>query len=276
MTPIAFLQSLLKVNRPGAAFIMTGLGVLAAAALAVSWLGDAQNAITLALYTLIFAAAASVLSFVVTNRRMKTVLGWMFISGFGLMMFAAVDSVIQITGRVPFPVCMRSILDEPPQQCMARFAAATPALTVATAAPVPPQPGVSGPTALTPGEGQGQGAPLIVTRQAPDAALSPPRIALQFVAPMTRDTASRIATTLETADWQIDGGATGGEEVPNWPGATQVRFYDAAYQDQAALLAQDLSQALGGAPVEVRDFSTYGLLVAKNRLEIWIASAPLS
>ena len=39
MTPIEFLQSLLKINRAAAILIMTGLGVVAAGAVAVSWMG---------------------------------------------------------------------------------------------------------------------------------------------------------------------------------------------------------------------------------------------
>lgn len=271
MAPVTFLQSLLKINRPGAAFIMTGLGVLAAAALAITWLGDEQNAITLAIYTLIFAAVVSVLSFVVTNKLMKTVLGWMFITVFGLMMFAAVDSVVQMTGRVPFPVCLRSILDEPPNSCMARFADAAPAITVAAAEPQTlPQPNVSAPNTQQPD------APLTVVENASDTTLKPPRIHLQFVPPITQDTATQAATSLATAGWQIDGDPQGSEDVALWPGATQIRVYDTSYREQATLLAEDVSRALGGTPVEVRDFSDYGLLTAKNLLEIWIAPAPAS
>lgn len=276
MEPIAFLQSVLKINRTGTVFIMTGLAVLAAAALALSWLGDGQNAITLAIYILGFGVLVALLSFIVTNPLMKTVLGWMFIAGFGMTMFVAVDSVMQITNKVPYPVCLRAILEKPPHTCMAEFddgpgevvvaakTAPDPSITSQNNSVVAPAPAPPPNIELSVEE------PLVV--MPPSASVQdPPRIFMHFVAPVSRETARTTATLLVDDGWAIEGGTEGGQEIAKGPSTTQIRYYSAAYADEAAALANSLSTALNGTPVSVRDFSNSGLLAAKNLFEIWIA-----
>ncbi|KEJ95452.1 hypothetical protein SAMN05444149_102157 [Pseudosulfitobacter pseudonitzschiae] len=267
MTPIEFLQSLLKLNRGGTILIMTGLGVLAAAAIAVSWMGGGQNVITLALYILGFGVIAAILTFVVSNPLMKTVLGWMFVVVFGVILFCAFDSVIQITGRTPSPPCWRTILEEPPRICEARFENGQQgnSFAVSSDAPdLPAQPAgntseISG-TPIT-------DAPVIVAGPAP----APPVIHLQFTPPITRTTSREIARDLADNGWDIAGGSQGGEEVTRGPSRTQIRYYSADYAENARWLARDLSARLDGAEILVNDFSQAGLIAQPNLLEIWLA-----
>ena len=76
MTPVAIIQKLLQVNPTVAKFILAGLGVLAAASLAVTWIGGNPQALYLAGYILGLAFLATIIAFVANNRWMCLVLGW--------------------------------------------------------------------------------------------------------------------------------------------------------------------------------------------------------
>lgn len=270
MTPIEFLQSLLKINRAAAILIMTGLGVVAAGAVAVSWMGGGQNVITLAIYILGFGLIATVLTFVVSNPLMKTVLGWMFVVVFGLILFCAFDSVLQMTGRTPSPPCWRTILEEPPTVCKARFESGHHgnSFSVSSDAPDPSH----DPALPTPQDTDTTGAtvpdePVIVG----GPASAPPLVHLQFTPPVTRATSREIAVDLAENGWNVAGGTQGGEEVARGPSMTQIRYYSPDYAENARWLARDLSARLDGADVLVNDFSKAGLLARPNLLEIWLA-----
>ncbi len=267
MTPIDFLQSILKLNRAGTILIMTGLGVVAAGAVAVSWIGGGQNVITLAVYILGFGLVATVLTFVVSNPLMKTVMGWMFVAVLGLILFCAFDSVIQMTGRTPSPPCWRTIFEEPPHVCKARFEAGekgnsfsvTSNTPEAVETPVLPPVAVDG---MPPPE-----EPVIVA----GSGTEPPLIYMQFTPPVTRDTSKDIAADLADSGWNIAGADQGGEEVSRGPSKTQIRYYSADYAENAKWLARDLSARLDGADVLVNDFSEAGLIARPNLLEVWLA-----
>mgnify|MGYP003677721014 CR=1 FL=1 len=258
MTPIEFLQSLLKINRAAAILIMTGLGVVAAGAVAVSWMGGGQNVITLATYVLGLGLIATVLTFVVSNPLMKTVLGWMFIVVFAVILFCAFDSVMQITGRTPSPPCWRTILEEPPRVCEARFENGQQGNSFAVSSNAPdPSPTPTDPV------GEVTGVPGTPVAEEPvivgGPASAPPLIHLQFTPPVTRATSRDIARDLA------------GEEVARGPSKTQIRYYSADYAENARWLARDLSARLDGAEVLVNDFSQAGLIARPNLLEIWLA-----
>lgn len=270
MNPIEFLQSLLKINRAAAILIMTGLGVVAAGAVAVSWMGGGQNVLTLAIYVLGLGLIATVLTFVVSNPLMKTVLGWMFIVVFAVILFCAFDSVMQVTGRTPSPPCWRTILEEPPRVCEARFENGQQGNSFAVSSNAPDP----SPTPIDPvGEVTGvAGTPVVdepVIVGGPASA--PPLIHLQFTPPVARATSRDIARDLAGNGWDVAGGDRGGEEVARGPSKTQIRYYSADYAENARWLARDLSARLDGAEVLVNDFSQAGLIARPNLLEIWLA-----
>ncbi|MCR8827672.1 hypothetical protein [Pseudosulfitobacter koreensis] len=267
MTPIEFLQSLLKINRSGTILIMTGLGVVAAGAVAVSWVGSGQNVITLATYILGFGLIATVLTFVVSNPLMKTVMGWMFVVVLGLILFCAFDSVLQMTGRTPSPPCWRTIFQEPPHVCKARFESGEHgnSFLVTSNAPEPVE------TLILPDVASDTTAPIEEPVIVGGTAATPPLVHMQFTPPVTRATSRDIANDLAEAGWNVAGEDKGGEEVARGPSKTQVRYYSADYAENARWLARDLSEKLDGAEVLVNDFSEAGLIARPNLLEVWLA-----
>ena len=290
MTPIDYLQSLLGVNKTAARFIMSGLGLIAAATIAVGWIGDGANAMTLAFYIMGFAAAVAIVSFVVSNQRMKTALGWMLIVTFGLTLCIAVDSVLQLSGRTPYPVCLRAMLEVPPRTCMQRFADGSTGETVTAAVAPEPSPVeaiiMRGPTITTNGsvarqppqqqqqqQQADQPAPPVPDQPVIERAPPPPelRVYVHYRRPVTAETARAVSAALDTAGYVIPSGVDGAQQVSAAPSRNTVRYYGAAYADQAETLALDVSEALEGKPVTVQDFSTSGLVAPEYLMEVWIS-----
>jgi hypothetical protein len=202
----------------------------------------------------------------------------MLILTIGLVMCLAVDSVLQISKRTPLPVCMRTILQEPPHVCMARFNEGTVIL-----ASVEPEPVLIAP----PDNGDGDGdstdagsadAPPVDTDSGPAAAggtvgagLEPPMVFVQFHGGLTRDASREISESLAADGWDVQGAAQGGEEVKDGPQGNVIRYYSPDYEVAAEELASALSQRLNYAPVVLQNFSKSGLLARPNLMEIWLS-----
>ncbi len=303
MNPIKFLQSLLKLNRPATILIMTGLGVFAAATLVVSWIGSIQNFIVLGVCVLGFGVVASILTYIVNNPLMKTVLGWMFVINFGLIMALALDSISRFSGRIAPPTCFRTIFVEPISACNEKFIDGHNDNSVVVAAPqemeklelameIPelameiPELAMEIPE-LTMGETKPammifEPAPMVpiigtTTTQLPASTsvsdVPDPLTNIHFVLDFGREAAKTIAENMTKLGWDIEGGENGGKLVKRGPSAPQIRYYSTEYAKIAKEMAQDLSKQLGGADVIVNDFSKAGLLARPNLLEIWLTNS---
>ncbi len=246
MTPVAVIETLLKVNKPAAGFILAGLAVIAASAIAVTLIGGNQNAMTLGFYIIGFAVLVTVLTFVVSNERMRAVLGWILVAFFALFMVGLVDAAAQISGRMPVPVCYLKMLTEDPKVCMKN-------LTNKIAVTGPIQPTIAGVDTLT-------------TPAIPDSG----PVFLHYGTEIAPSDMAKLAQTLSIAGWPIDDPNAGGVLVKGAPTTNQIRYYDATSKKAAISLAAHISTSLGRQKVEVRDFSRSGLIAKPGLLEIWI------
>jgi hypothetical protein len=94
---------------------------------------------------------------------------------------------------------------------------------------------------------------------------------IQF-AGFVRDSVREIAKTLVSLGWPVQGADQGGERYDHAVGLNEVRFFHPDDRVRAEVLAQELSEAMGGTAVKVLDVT--GSSYAKDRpghLEIWIS-----
>lgn len=246
MTPVAVIETLLKVNKPAAGFILAGLAVIAASAIAVTFIGGNQNAMTLGFYIIGFAVLVTVLTFVVSNERMRAVLGWILVAFFALFMVGLVDAAAQISGRMPAPVCYLKMLTEDPKVCVKN-------LTNKIA--------VTGPIQSTTA-----GVQPTTTPKVPNSG----PIFLHYSREVAPADMVILAQTLSDAGWPVENPKAGGVLVKGAPTTNQIRYYDDTSRRAAITLAAQISTVLGRQKVEVRDFSKSGLIAKPGLLEIWI------
>lgn len=257
MTPVSVLQQLLKVNKPVATLLLGGLGVLAAAAVAVSWIGDNPNALNLAWYLLGFAFLASIIVYIVSNQRMCAVLGWVLTASFVLFLTGLVDSALQYSGRLPMPACYVRILWEAPKHCEARL---FPVIKVEA-----PSIGADH-AAWQPRDG---GPERIWKAQAPAPYDGPVYLHRASVIPAAQMVS--LARSLVPMGFKIEDPARGGEVVAAMPGNNEVRFFKPINKADAIRLARALNTLRPSAPFVVRDFTRAGLIAQKGLLEIWVS-----
>jgi hypothetical protein len=251
MTPTDVLQKLLATNKTASRFILAGLGLIAAAAVAVTWIGDNPNAILLAAYILGFAFVVSITAFIVSNPRLRSVLGWVFTGIFTLFLLGLVDSAIGLSGRLATPACYIRMFWEDPRACQARLYPAE---------KVPPAPA---PTAdVAPAS-----APV------PDAAVpaQPGEIYLQYRAGLDRTRMIALTRALADQGWTVANGETGGEPGDPIPDQNEVRFFDAASHDAAFRLASALNAMPGTPAFVVIDLAQSGYIVPPGHIEIWVS-----
>ena len=260
MTPVAVIQTLLQVNPKVAKFILTGLAVLAAASIAVTWIGQNPYPRYVAGYILGLAFLATIIAFVATDRRMCMVLGWAVTATFVAFLAGLVDSAVGLSGRLPTPACYVRILFEPPQRCEQRL---FPTIELASAAaPSPWRWQVASDTSRD---------STVWRVQATAADRSPPYagpISLQ-AAPGFSDTDMRALTQFLTAHgWPV--------ARHDWsklvPDHNEVRFFAPSAQADAIALAHAIKAQRPDSPIAVRDFSGSGMITAPGLLEIWLAN----
>lgn len=258
MSPVAVIETLLRVNKPAAAFLLAGLGVIAASAVAVTWIGGNQNAMSLGFYILGFAVLVTVLMFVVGNERMRAALGWILVSAFALFMIGLVDAAAQITGRMPIPACYLKILTEDPRTCQEKLGGRT---TVTG-----PQDAVTVEPASTPST-----QPIREPASSDPVTPMPGKVVLHYAPGVDADIMTRLSLLLADKGWPVEDPASGGVQVKNSPSSSQIRFYDDASRKAAFQLASLVSTTLNHPRVAVRNFSGSGLIADPGLLEIWIA-----
>jgi hypothetical protein len=259
MTPIALLEKLLSTNKHVATFILGGLGVLAAATIAVSWIGQNPDALLLAAYVLGFAFLVTMATYIVRNESTRAVIGWVLTGLIVVFFLGLVESAIALTGRLPTPACYVRILWEHPDSCEQRL--------------FPP---VNVLRATTPRWFAMTDGPERLWLAQDTAPRTPPYadgpIFLQFGGRVDRDAAIALAARLAALGWPVEGGDQGGEQLTTLPDTNEVRFFDAAAIDAAMDLARTIKAERPDADVVVRDFSKSGLIAPVGLLEIWLAN----
>jgi hypothetical protein len=259
MTPTAVLQKLLSTNKHIATFILAGLAVLAAATIAVSWIGQNPDALLIAAYVLGFAFLVSMATHIVRNERTRAVIGWVLTGLIVVFFLGLVESAVSLTGRLPTPACYVRILWEHPKSCELRL---FPAVNVLHDTAPRWLARVDGPEQLWLAQDT---APRV-----PPYTVGP--IFLQFGGRIDRDTAINIATRLSALGWPVEGGAQGGEQLAILPDTNEVRFFDPAAMDAAMELARTIKAERPGTDIAVRDFSKSGLITPTGLLEIWLSN----
>jgi len=261
MTPVAAFQTLLKVNKPVAVFLLAGLGLLALSSIAISWLGDSQHAFIVACYILALAFLVTLITFVVTNDRMRFVLGWVFTSFFILFLAGLIDSALKISGRLPPPACYVRLLWELPEVCEDRL---FPAVQVELAPFAPFQVAQAGsewgPERLWLAQADTVEPRATPYDTGPIFIHVGPRVAQGDYAPLSQ--------ALTDLGWPNVDGADGVEQLSRVPDTNQVRYFDPADRDDAFALARALKQARPGTNIYVRDFSSSGVLARDGLLEV--------
>ncbi len=285
MTPADVLQKLLDINKPAARLIIAGLGLLAAAAIAVTWIGGNPDALLLAVYLLGFGVLVSVTAWLVSNPRMRAVLGWLFTGMLTLFLIGLVDSATGYSGRLAIPACYIRMFLEPREACEARLSRKT-SVTPDIAADVPavaPPADAAAPAAAAeevPAAAAAAPAPATIAASPASASIAdapaatpPPHpgdVYLQFRPEIDRDRMMSLARTLTDLGWSVPNAWIGGEAYDHAPAENEVRYFDAASQDAALRLARDLAGPGGVADVILADQTGTGLIAAPGQLEIWI------
>lgn len=272
MTPTDVFQKLLTTNKSVANFILAGLALLAAATIAVSWIGDNPDALFIAAYVLGFAFLVTMITYIVRNDRMRAVLGWVLTGAIILFLAGLIDSALGFSGRLPTPACYVRILWEHPRSCEQRL---FPVIEVSQAAAVIPavawRPADGGPERLW---DIGGGERLWLAQDGATPRAEPYDVGpifLQFGGDLDRETATAIAQRLTALGWPVQGGDKGGEMVKTVPTTNEVRFFDPAAMEAAIELARGIKAERPGADIVVRDFSRSGMIAPTGLLEIWLA-----
>jgi hypothetical protein len=266
MQPVAVFQSLLKVNRPVAIFLLAGCGLLALSVIALNFMGNMTHTLTTALWILGLAFVVSIMTFVVNNKLLRTTLCWTFFGFFVLFLLGFVDAALQLSGRLPPPVCYLRMFVQDRASCEAQN--------------VPRQLVENG--AVSRVDFREQAVGLIWRVQA--AETIPPRataydqgpIYVQVSPGVEAAEAEMAVSMLIVAGWPTVSGIGGIEYVASGPSDSEVRYFHAGDAVAALELAQALKIALPGHPVYVADFSQSGLIAPAGQLEIWISPVQTS
>jgi hypothetical protein len=309
MTPTDILEKLLATNRTAARIILAGLGLIAATALAVSWIGDNPQAILLAAYILFFAFLVSMVTFIVTNRRIRNALGWVMTAGFTLFMVGLIDSALGMSGRLPMPACYVRIFWEAPKACemrlmdpavIVREEAATPEAEpdsadadsdespeVREVVPSPAAPELREitlpPTTLASDESEvlldgaqnTSDVEVAATDEEPPA-IDPDEpersgsVWLQFGPAEDRERMADLIDYLSETGWSIANGEEGGSAYDHAPDRNEVRFFTPDRRAAAEILAEDLVGFGGIGEVAVIDLGESGLIAPEGQIEIWL------
>jgi len=255
MTPVQVIEKLLKVNKPVAILLLTGLGVLAVASVALSWLGEQPNALLVSLYILALGFVATIITIVCTNEWMRRVLGWVVTGVFTLYLVGLIDSALSITGRLPTPTCYLRIFVEHPDACEARL---FPSQRVADASPQ---------NRFVRSANMGGATERLWLAQSDTqiTGYSEGPIYLHYGGNISADDAMALGQTLTDSGWPI------AAEMPlkREPDTNEVRYFDPADAGHALELAKRLKELRPGADVFIRDFSRSGLLAHSGQLEVW-------
>ena len=262
MNPTDALAQTLKINPAAAKLISAGLGVLAAAAILISWGSNLNDLRIGAIYVLVFAAVVTLLACIARDNRMTTVISWILISAFGLFVVGLVGSVIRVPPSLPPTPCYLRLLFELPETCIEKLRNTDNDLRIGSAAPV-----------LAP-----HGGPERLWRAQEGVVPQPTshggEIFVQYTPAIPQLEAVRLSEALAGLAWQIQQPDTGGEQVKEGPSTNEVRYFKEDDRQAAVDLAQTIHGLHPDTPIYVRDFTRLGAFMKQGRLELWL-SQPL-
>ena len=259
MSPLQTLSRLLKVDPKTGTFILTGLALLAAAAMALAFGSNIDDAVVLAVYILAFALAVTVLTFISRQETMRTTLSWIAIVAFGGWVAGLFGSVLQLPPTLPPLPCYIRLPIELPEVCKERLGRHDGQVG-----------GTDNAWLWTPPD-YGPGVDRIWTAQ--DPAVLPPDgvvVVLQFTDTVARDTTIALTTTLTDQGWVISDGTAGGEQVASGPDQNEVRYFRQEDRDAAYLLAEAIYAQFPSAPIDIIDFTRLGAYTRSGQLEVWL------
>lgn len=260
MSPLQTLSRLLKVDPKTGTFILTGLALLAAAAMALAFGSNIDDAVVLAVYIMIFALAVTVLTFISRHQTMRTTLSWIAVVAFGGWVAGLFGSALGIPPSLPPMPCYIRLPIELPEACVARLSTTTRVIGEDNAFLLPQLTPFNGPERIWTAENHIIPPPTDVT------------VVLQFTEAVSRDATIALTTTLSEAGWIISDGAAGGELVTAGPDQNEVRFFREVDSAAAVQLAEALYAQNPGTPIAVRDFTRLETYAKSGLLEVWLSS----
>lgn len=248
MTPVAALEKLLAVNRDVAVLILTGIVVFAAISIVGAYNINYDTALRIAAYIFGFAVVANVLSIVISDYRVRAVLGW-FLVGL-LIIWTVILSISILIQPGPFPpvFCIVSFT-QPCDVVAENIALAEQRRTVMVVDVLTPPVGVASdlPTAT----------PSIPSQQ----------VVVQFAGLVTRDSVRNMMRMLQAEGWNVQGAEAGGERTEAAAGYNEVRYAPGAQADAERLAATLQRLNLTGKPV----IAVQNDKISANRLEVWLS-----
>ncbi len=262
MTPLQTLSRLLQVDPKTGTFILTGMALLAAAAMALAFGSNIDDAIVLAVYIMVFALAVTVLTFISRQETMRTTLSWIAIVAFGGWVAGLFGSALDIPDSLPPMPCYIRLPVELPEVCEARLSTTERIGGEAQVGPLPPLGPFTGPDRLWTIESHVTPPPTDLT------------VVLQFTGNVTRAETIALTTTLTEMGWVMSDGILGGEQVLSGPTENEVRFFRAEDNAAAILLAETLYAQNPGTSIAVRDFTRLETYAKSGLLEVWLNSLP--
>ncbi|QDC08456.1 hypothetical protein FHY55_03990 [Oceanicola sp. D3] len=262
MNPIDAFSQTLKINPAAAKLISAGLGVLAAAAILISWGSNLEDLRLGAIYVLIFASVVTLLAFIARNNRMTTVLSWILVAAFGMFVLGLVGSVFRIPPSLPPTPCYLRILFELPDTCIQNLRNTENDVRIGSAAPVLAP--LDGPERLWRAQEGATPEPTDHTGQ----------VTMQYTQQIGQVEAVRLAEALAGLDWDVEDWKAGGAQVQDGPETNEVRYFKVEDRQAAIDLAQTIHGLHPDTPIYVRDFTRLGAFSKQGRLELWL-SQPL-
>ena len=244
MTPIAIIEKLLAVNRSAAVLILTGLAVFAAVAIFQTLqINDFKGGVLIAGYIIGMGLALTVISNVLENLLIRSVISW-----FITMIFILYSSTIFVSAVLsPTPLIN-------PPSCLLRFWEDCRGLggvidRVADGVPAP---------TLTP-------VPRMPTTS---SGASPAlQIFVQFAGLLRREDVIAVSRGLRAAGWNVQGADQGGERIAAAAGLNEIRYFP-ANEEAAKVLAQQIQATnLLKRPVTLQPRRD----IRPDVLEVWIS-----
>lgn len=258
MSPLQTLSRLLKVDPKTGTFILTGLALLAAAAMALAFGSNINDAVVLAVYIMVFALAVTVLTFISRQETMRTTLSWIAIIAFGGWVAGLFGSVLRMPPTLPQLPCYIRLPIELPAVCEDRLTTTT--RVIGGADHVWLVPSLDGPEQIWTAQDPITPPPADVT------------VVLQFTDAVSRDATITLTTALSGLGWVITDGTAGGEQVSRGPDQNEVRYFRPEDSAAAIQLAEAIYAQNPNAPIAVRDFTRLGSYTQAGLLEVWLSS----
>lgn len=241
------LEKLLQIDKAAARIIYAGLGILAAAAIALSWKDiDIRFAMWIGVYIVALGGLLLVLGNVFGDPLMQKVLGWAIIVAFVAYLFAFLASALApnwaaSVGIAPAPCLVKPWLGCKETQDAVAINNYTPPPAVEAPRPSP---------AFT----------AFVVPRTP--------VFVQFAGEIRRDDVKGMMAKLQSAGWSVQGVAGGGERTGKAAGINVVRYKDATRKTAAEALARQVQEInLTGKKIGVEQSAA----VSSDQLEVWIS-----